>query len=160
MDNMKARGFYSKELPIYYITPREQAQLLNIVLELHELTDSIIKQLRNSIKYSWMSERQAKDSKGDMSMIDTMFWQRSEPLFFNAVEDAVNNNGKLTPKAAIDWLSKISKLTERLYEEQVLSSVVIKQRHMEQLNNLRAFLYGNKQLVAFRNRYKSTKENS
>ena len=130
------------------------------MLELHELTDSVIKQLRNSIKYSWMSERQAKDSKGDMSMIDTMFWQRSEPLFFRLVEDAVNNNGKVTPTAARDWLSKISKLTERLYEEQVLSSAVIKQRHMEQLNNLRAFLYGNKQLAAFRNRYKSTKENS
>lgn len=160
MDNMKARGFYSKELPIYHIPSSQQTQLLETVLKLHELTDSIIKQLRNSIKYSWMSERQAKDSKGDMSMIDTMFWQRSEPLFFSAVENAVNNGGKLTPTAAIDWLSKISKLTERLYEEQVLSSAVVKQRHMEQLNNLRAFLYGNKQLAAFRNRYKSTKENS
>lgn len=156
----KANGFYSKELPIYHIPSSQQTQLLETVLKLHELTDSIIKQLRNSIKYSWMSERQAKDSKGDMSMIDNMFWQRSEPLFFSAVEDAVNNGGKLTPMAAIDWLSKISKLTERLYEEQVLSSAVIKQRHMEQLNNLRAFLYGNKQLAAFRNRYKSTKENS
>lgn len=161
MDNMKARGFYSKELPIYYISASQQTDLLQTVLELHELTDSIIKQLRNSIKYSWMSERQAKDSKGDMSMIDTMFWQRSEPLFFKTIESAVNNNGQLTSTSATEWLNKISKLTEQIYEEQVLSTAVIKQRHMEQLNSLRAFLYGNKQLTAFRNRYKSNnKENS
>lgn len=161
MDNMKARGFYSKELPIYYIPPSQQTDLLQTVLELHELTDSIIKQLRNSIKYSWMSERQAKDSKGDMSMIDSMFWQRSEPLFFKTIESAVNNNGQLTSTSATEWLGKISKLTEQIYEEQVLSTAVIKQRHMEQLNSLRAFLYGNKQLTAFRNRHKSNnKENS
>ena len=160
MDNMKARGFYSKELPIYHISPRDQTRLLNTVLELHELTDSIIKQLRNSIKYSWMSERQAKDSKGDMSMIDTMFWQRSESIFFKTVEHAVNNDGQLTSKSAIEWLSKISKLTEQIYEEQVLSTAVIKQRHMEQLNSLRAFLYGSKQLTAFRNRYKSNNKES
>lgn len=160
MDNMKARGFYSKELPIYYISARQQTQLLSTVLELHELTESIVKQLRSGIKYSWMSERQAKDTKGDISMIDTMFWQRSEPLFFMAVEDAVNHDGQITSITALTWLNKICKLAERIYEEQVLSSGVIKQRYMEQLNNLRAFLYGNKQLTGFRNRHKTNNKES
>lgn len=160
MDNMKARGFYSKELPIYYIPSDQQTQLLETVLELHKLTDTLVKRLRDSVKYSWLSERQAKDTKGDMSMIDTMFWQRSEPLFFAAIESAVNNEGQLTPRLAIEWFHKIAKLTEQIYEEQVLSTAVIKQRHMEQFNNLRAFLYGDKQLMTFRNRHKSNNKES
>lgn len=160
MDNMKARGFYSKELPIYHIRPEDQEQLLNTVLELHTLTDSIVRQLRESIKKGWLSERQAKDTKGDMSNIDAMFWQRSETLFFAAIDEATRYGGKLTRDAGTRWLNRISKLTEQIFEEQVLSSAVIKQRHMEQLNQLRAFLYGNKALADFRGRHKVTnKEN-
>ena len=161
MDNMKARGFYSKELPIYHIDPEDQEQLLNTVLELHTLTDSIVRQLRDSIKKSWLSERQAKDTKGDMSNIDAMFWQRSEPLFFAAIDNATRHAGKLTNETAMRWLHRISKLTEQLFEEQVLSSAVIKQRHMKQLSLLRDFLYGNKALADFRGRHKTTiKENA
>lgn len=160
MDNMKARGFYSKELPIYHIQLKDQTQLLNTVLELHTLTDSIVRQLRESIKKGWLSERQAKDTKGDMSNIDAMFWQRSEPLFFAAIDEATRYGGKLTRDAGTRWLNRINKLTEQIFEEQVLSSAVIKQRHMEQLNQLRAFLYGNKALADFRGRHKVTnKEN-
>lgn len=160
MDNMKARGFYSKELPIYHIQLKDQTQLLNTVLELHTLTDGIVRQLRESIKKGWLSERQAKDTNGDMSNIDAMFWQRSEPLFFAAIDDAAHHSGKLTNDAGTRWLNRINKLTEQIFEEQVLSSAVIKQRHMEQLNQLRAFLYGNKALADFRGRHKVTnKEN-
>lgn len=160
MDNMKARGFYSEALPFYYIPAKHQARLLKTVFEMHNLTETIVKQLRDSIKYAWMSERQAKDTKGDMSMIDAMFWQRSERLFFSAVESAINNAGELPANSALTWLNSISALAITLYEEQVLSSGVIRQRHMQQLNNLRAFLYGNKQLTQFRTRYKAKKEAS
>lgn len=160
MDNMKARGFYSKELPIYHIESEAQDVLLDTVLELHTLTDSIVRKLRDSIKKSWMSERQAKDTKGDMSNIDAMFWQRSEPLFFAAIDAATRNGGKLTHDAGTRWLNRVAKLTEQIFEEQVLSSAVIKQRHMAQLNQLRAFLYGNKALANFRGRHKAAnKEN-
>lgn len=160
MDNMKARGFYSKELPIYYTPARDQTQLLSTVLELHTLTDSIVRQLRESIKKGWMSERQAKDTKGDMSNIDAMFWQRSEPLFFAAIDDAARHGGKLTHDAGTRWLNRIIKLTEQIFEEQVLSSAIIKQRHMAQLNQLRAFLYDNKALTNFRGHHKAVnKEN-
>lgn len=160
MDNMKARGFYSKELPIYYISAGYQTQLLKTVIELHTLTESIVKQLRNSIKYSWMSERQAKDSKGDMSIIDTIFWQRSEPSFFAAVEDAINHEGKMTPVAALMWLNKICTLAKQIFDEQVLASGKVEQRHMAQLDGLNAFLYGNKQLTIFRNRQKTNNKES
>lgn len=155
MDNMKARGFYSAELPIYHITENHQDILLETVLTMHGLTETIVKQLRDSIKYAWMSERQAKDTKGDMSMIDTMFWQRSERLFFTAVESAINHKGELPAHSALTWLNSISELAITIYEEQVLSSEVIRQRHMQQLNNLRAFLYGNKQLTQFRKLYQA-----
>uniref|UniRef100_UPI0025DEE20B type I-E CRISPR-associated protein Cse1/CasA n=1 Tax=Psychrobacter sp. TaxID=56811 RepID=UPI0025DEE20B len=158
MDNMKARGFYSHQLPIYYISTKHQARLLKVVLELQMLTGTIVKTLRDSIKYSWMSERHAKDSKGDMSMIDTMFWQRSEAMFFNAIADAVNNEGLLTADAARKWLVNLCQLTLQIYDEQVLSADVVSQRHMAQLNNLRAFLYGNKQLTEFRNKHKANKD--
>lgn len=160
MDNMKARGFYSKELPIFYISASDQSKLLTAVIELHELTDSIVKQLRNSIKFSWMSERQAKESKGDMSMIDTMFWQRSQTIFFAAVEDAVNHHGQLTSIAASRWLNQICRLTKQIFDEQVLATNKVEQRHMAQLDGLNAFLYTNKQLSAFRGRHNSNVEAS
>lgn len=156
MDNMKARCFYSKELPIYHINPDDQQQLLDTVLELQTLTDSVVVQLRNSIKKSWMSEQRASDTKGDMSSIDAMFWQRSESLFFTAINEAVRNGGRLSNDAGLRWLNSIINLADQIFEEQVLSSAVIKQRHMAQLNQLRAFLYGNKALANFRGRHNAT----
>ena len=160
MDNMKARGFYSAELPMLYIADEYKTALLTSVKELYDLSDSMLKATRDAIKYGLMAERQAKDSKGDLSNIDAMFWQRSQPLFFGLITQASDNQGELPPKASLEWLRKMRLLAEQLFDEQVLSVAVIKQRHMEQRNKLTGLLYGNKIARNFAERQKALLENN
>lgn len=173
MNKAKTLGFYSNELPIFYISASDQSKLLTAVIELHELTENIRYKLCDCIKEAWLprqdpsnkpvnSSKLRKDLKAKMNVenIDTMFWQRSQTIFFAAVEDAVNNHGQLTSIAASRWLNQICRLTKQIFDEQVLATNKVEQRHMAQLDGLNAFLYTNKQLSAFRGRHNSNVEAS
>lgn len=80
MDNMKARCWYESHLPILHISKDSHDKFIQTVSELLEPARDALKELRGQIKGAWFSR--PKDVKGDTSMIDSSYWQATEPHFY------------------------------------------------------------------------------
>jgi CRISPR system Cascade subunit CasA len=123
MDNMKARGWYSTELPLFNLTTRQREKLLKHVKSVQLLASEALWQCRTQIKSAWFSH--PGDVKGDTSFIDLQFWQRTEQAFYHTIAAmlADDNCGEpLTPEAALSWLLALKRTAIDLFDELVLSA--------------------------------------
>ncbi len=154
MDNMKARGWYSVNMPLFIVKPEKQDRLLVQVNQVQKLASDVLWQCRTQIKAAWF-ERPG-DTKGDLSYIDLAFWQRTESEFFDTVAylvDAISQDEQgLTPEQASHWLKSLRNTACDLFDEFALSELYgdramskkIKARQM-----LTGWLYGSKLVKAF-----------
>ncbi|MBU1619637.1 MAG: type I-E CRISPR-associated protein Cse1/CasA [Gammaproteobacteria bacterium] len=123
MDNMKARGWYSTELPLFNMTTRQREKLLKHVKSVQLLASEALWQCRTQIKSAWFSH--PGDVKGDTSFIDLQFWQRTEQAFYHTVAAMLaddNSSEPLTPEAALLWLLALKHTATDLFDELVLSA--------------------------------------
>jgi CRISPR system Cascade subunit CasA len=126
MDNMKARGWYSVEMPLFNVSQGRQDQLLVEVKTLQELANQTLRESRNQIKTAWFSR--PSDAKGDMSYIDLSFWQRTEASFFNAVSALIHgapNQHWLTAEHAEAFLKNLAAAALNLFDELVLADAIV-----------------------------------
>lgn len=122
MDNMKARGWYSTELPLFNLSTRQREKLLKHVKAVQLLASESLWQCRTQIKSAWFSH--PGDVKGDSSFIDLQFWQRTEQAFYNTITAMLtddNNSEPLSPEAALTWLLTLKRTATDLFDELVLS---------------------------------------
>ena len=151
--SFSALGIYSVEMPMLYLKDYVQIALFENTKQLLEIAESMLSAVNFTINT-------AKDLSQSEPAVARAFWQRSQPLFFGLITQASDNQGELPPKASLEWLRKMRLLAEQLFDEQVLSVAVIKQRHMEQRNKLTGLLYGNKIARNFAERQKALLENN
>lgn len=122
MDNMKARGWYSTELPLFNLTTNQRETLLKHIKTVQQFATEALWQCRTQIKSAWFSH--PGDVKGDTSFIDLQFWQRTEQAFYHTIATmlADDKNGEpLTPEAALRWLLALKHTATDLFDELVLS---------------------------------------
>ncbi|ETS29557.1 type I-E CRISPR-associated protein Cse1/CasA [Photorhabdus temperata] len=132
MDNMKARCWYSVIMPLFFVLPEQQEDILCQVKDLQKLATTIIWLCRNQIKAAWFEK--PAEVKGDTSFIDLAFWQQSESLFFSVVhqiiDNARSNDPFLTPEQAKHWLNTLRHLCLGLFDEHAALSELGNERSM------------------------------
>jgi len=162
MDNMKARGWYSVEMPIVYSPAERRNQQLDLVSDMQALATETLKQCRALIKAAW-SDRPG-DLKGDFSFIDLQFYQHTEKDFFSLIADTTlnctNTYYTLSPEGANRWRRAITNTALNLFDALTLDGVDQGQprnmkRIITQRRELTAWLNGvkNKPLKQFKERY-------
>jgi CRISPR system Cascade subunit CasA len=158
MDQMKARGYYSKEMPFFLVPGWRREAFFHRIRELQQLANEILWQTRSQIKSAWFNK--PGEVKGDMSFIDLSFWQRTESVFFTAVAQLASmtqEQDSLVFSEAQQWLSRMQQITLALFDEQVLSTQPT-QREMRRCvtarRQLTGWIYGSKVIKAFRTKHR------
>jgi CRISPR system Cascade subunit CasA len=122
MDNMKARGWYSTELPLFNLSARRRDNILKHIKALQLLASETLWQCRTQIKSAWFSK--PGEVKGDTAFIDLQFWQRTERNFYLTVAGMLadeNRSEPLTAEVALGWLLTLKRTAIDLFDELVLS---------------------------------------
>ncbi|MEI8571109.1 type I-E CRISPR-associated protein Cse1/CasA [Methylomonas sp. LW13] len=123
MDNMKARCWYEARFPVFYLSVQQQHQLIGWAGELIDAARETVKILRSEVKIAWF--RRPEDAKGDMSQIDTQFWQASEAEFFRLLDRlaTLSAGGGMAPaEIYADWFAVLKSKMTGVFEVATLSS--------------------------------------
>lgn len=125
MDNMKARCWYEHELPMLYLDP---TQILNVQAWAQELITSardVVPLLRKYVKAAWY--RRPEDANGDVSFIDTEFWQLTEPTFYRLVSKLASlpvETGLAPAEVYSEWRTTLYSSVDRLFNQYALQTTV------------------------------------
>ncbi|WP_102504897.1 type I-E CRISPR-associated protein Cse1/CasA [Salinivibrio kushneri] len=154
MDNMKARGWYNSELPLFAFSEEQQEDVLTAVNTLQDLSVKSLKQLRDQIKNAWFDR--PKDAKGDTSFIDLAFWQKTESGFFTAVSQLIENIEQedeiLTPEQAKKWLNTLRAVCFDLFDGYAMTELGNARnmaRRIKARQTLSWWLFNSKDIKAF-----------
>jgi len=122
MDNMKARCWYESNMPLFPLNPENSTVVKNRLSHLVGAAFEVAQNLRSSVKSAWFSR--PKDTKGDMSFLDTSFWQRTEPAFYQNLGRLVKDpmNESLVAEIAKNWEKTIRKTAQDLFDTWALSA--------------------------------------
>ncbi|GGO67560.1 type I-E CRISPR-associated protein Cse1/CasA [Bowmanella pacifica] len=166
MDNMKARGWYSVQFPLYEIEEPAKEAFLVYVKDFVELASQANSMLRSQIKSAWF-ERPA-EAKGDVSQFEKQFWQNTEAVFFQSVsavlDDLQSGAGQVSADTARFWLTHIQRQTLDLFDQVVISTLQADRstkRKIQARMLLAGWLYKGKTAQTFKSTYHipdSTKE--
>lgn len=157
MDNMKARGWYDISLPLFQLDLDQQTKMLLAIKELQELTNKFRLELNKRIKEAWF-ERPG-DAKGDTSFIAAQFWQKTENIFFEAVQRLSQQEiyYPFETATAENWLKSIRKITESLFDEYTLTVDVGDPKQLRRIMQARRFLniwlYASKDIKNFKKQH-------
>lgn len=157
MDNMKARCWYEKEIPLISIELEQQSDFLRTVKELQELTNKFRLELNKRIKEAWFNR--PSDAKGDTSFIAAEFWRRTENTFFDAVQTLSEQEDyyPLLTDAATAWLKNIQAITVDLFDEYTLSVDIgdprALKRVMQARQSFRRWIYGSRDIKNFKQQH-------
>lgn len=123
MDNMKARCWYEARFPVFYLSAQQQSDLIAWAGELIDAARETVKILRSEVKAAWF--RRPEDAKGDMSQIDSQFWQASEAEFFRLLErlaTVAGDRGMASAEIYADWFAALRSKMIGVFEVATLSS--------------------------------------
>ena len=124
MDNMKARCWYDTHFPILALNKKQQGNLVDWAGEFIRAARSVVKILRDETKAAWF--KRPNDAKGDMGMIDTMFWDSTEQVFYSLLHKLAELPGE-TAMAPSDiyqsWFNSLQKNVFQIFERATLDSV-------------------------------------
>lgn len=159
MDNMKARGWYSKSMPLFNIDILDQDRILNHVHGVQKLASNMLWHCRTQVKAAWFEK--PGDVKGDTSFIDLAYWQKTESVFFQLVTQISDNitnqseSSSLTDSANF-WLKQMQNITLSLFDEYALSELGNNRsmaKRIEARRALTGWLYGGKDIKSFKTKY-------
>ncbi|OMH30525.1 type I-E CRISPR-associated protein Cse1/CasA [Motiliproteus sp. MSK22-1] len=80
MDNMKARCWYEQTFPLLRLDKQQQSQLMESVGDMLRCARLAVYLLKAHVKEAWFNS--PGDVKGDMSHVESPFWQDSEADFY------------------------------------------------------------------------------
>ena len=155
MDNMKARGWYASEFPLYRLNPEVRDKQIHIIRDLQKLAEETAWQLRTQIKNAWFEK--PGDAKGDFSFIDLQFWQSTQAPFFATVQAILKNQGGwMDSPTATYWLQQLSQAAHQIFDQQVLTNLYPDRemhRKIKARRQLNGWLHGGKTVKHFKKNY-------
>ena len=120
-DKGKTRNWYESTMPIYPLNPKDTEAVADfvggLIASAHELSSS----LRYAVKSAWFGS--PKDAKGDISFLDSAFWQNTESSFYSLLERLVNNleNDDIKNSLVDEWGKALIKEAETLFDSNALA---------------------------------------
>ena len=123
MDNMKARCWYESHFPVFYLDKKQKNNLMEWGAEFINPAREVVKILRTQVKEAWF--RRPKEAKGDMSHIDTQFWQATEADFYKILEQLADLPGEtgMAPAEIYQlWFKCLEKQIRLVFETATLQS--------------------------------------
>ena len=104
----KARCWYEQQMPIVHVDPEYQPLFIQFTANLINASRDVVKELRSQVKAAWFSR--PKDAKGDISMVDDMFWHSTEPAFYQQLfilAKQPSDTRQLPVEVAQHWLKTL-----------------------------------------------------
>lgn len=154
MDNMKARCWYESLLPIFPLPAGDANIIKGRIGCFIDAATEVAQNLRASVKSAWF--RRPKDVKGDMSFLDTSFWQETEIPFYNSLGLLVSDVGddKQAARLAKDWERTLRRKAEDLFDRWALAGQeegLDMKRVVKARNELRKWLGNGKAMKELKN---------
>ncbi|HLV30128.1 MAG TPA: type I-E CRISPR-associated protein Cse1/CasA [Chitinispirillaceae bacterium] len=117
MNNMKAECWYDATMPVYPFDPKTAEQVSAFIQELISATQDIANSVKMKVKNAWFNS--PKDAKGDMSFVESAFWQNTEPDFYNLLRELSENpeSAVLKNKLVEQWMVILSVQAYKLFEQ-------------------------------------------
>jgi CRISPR system Cascade subunit CasA len=121
MDNMKARCWYEATLPLYDLSDcdeRARERLQGQVAYWLAGADLAVFFLRSAVKVAWFNE-----ARGDFSMVDASFWNRTEADFYAQLKDLIGklraneDIGLVVEEIRTRWREKLSSACLDLFND-------------------------------------------
>jgi CRISPR system Cascade subunit CasA len=123
MDNMKARCWYDHTLPVFLMPDEQIVALQRWVETLLLAAREASPLLRKQIKEAWY--RHPENASGDISFIETEFWQKTESLFYQLLArlaDAARLQQPMSAEIKTEWFKALYRTLAELFDQYALSS--------------------------------------
>lgn len=124
MDNMKARGWYESQMPIYHLDDGGNEALADRAAALIEAAQFVCSNLRQAVKRAWFSERTS--ISGDLGFVTQSFWQSTESSFFVALQleyDSIRSGGEEPDRRF--WLQLLHQESMQLFDHFTASGNIV-----------------------------------
>jgi CRISPR system Cascade subunit CasA len=120
MNNMKAECWYDSTMPVFPLDPSKANELSGYLQRFIKAAQDIAINVKSKVKSAWFNS--PKDVKGDLSFIDTEFWQTTEAYFFKTAQRVYENFDSPTVKNEIvqDWMNLLSSQAYKLFDDNAL----------------------------------------
>lgn len=124
MDNMKARGWYSTQMPLLAIPVDHQDIMLDWVKQMTEAARATAWRVRINLKAAWFARPQ--DIKGDFSFVEFSFWEHTETNFYDCLFRLFhflenNQDGLFSADIAGRWYRNVRDAALGIFDELSLS---------------------------------------
>ncbi|AUJ72262.1 type I-E CRISPR-associated protein Cse1/CasA [Pseudoalteromonas sp. NC201] len=159
MDNMKARGWYDSQFPIFLLDEAKRADVIHDLNYSIQLALEFSSMMRMQIKEALFDR--PKDIKADLAQHVLCYWQNTERDFFTVAE-AICIQGELQSEDAKRWFYRALNAVLDIFDEVVLSISMDNQaitRKIAARQKLTAWLHGKKTSKEFKQRYNIKTEN-
>jgi CRISPR system Cascade subunit CasA len=124
MDYMKARSWYEATMPLIHIDKEIRSDYESRVSQMIKTANLIAFNVRLSIKKALFAPGAAVS--GDLSVIDSEFWQNTEPDFYRILGELHENLKNKHPlnDMKLRWLSILSQEGEMLFDRYSQSNMI------------------------------------
>lgn len=162
MDNMKARCWYYHTFPLFNLAPQQRKKLLQWADDLITVANDVSSILRKQVKAAWF--RRPEDAKGDMNTVSLDFWQRSEPVFYELLDQLAKVPGEQElppPELYSQWEKTLVSLTLKIFDAWVLEAAnedMDMKRIIAERDGLKRLVYGCKSMKTIKARALPEKE--
>ncbi len=121
MDNMKARCWYESTIPLMSMDKDEAREVAQFVETMVKQAQEISVSLRTSVKAAWANR--VSDLKGDMSFLDTSFWQNTESSFYQILDSLVIDLSDIEMRNTLvdKWSFALKNEVESLFDSNALA---------------------------------------
>jgi len=121
MDNMKARCWYESTMPVFAI---EKSKLDYLSVFINSFINNAQKSaiyLKSGVKAAWFNS--PKEVKGDISFLETSFWQNTEKEFYEILKESIDNIESPSEMNLIveRWKKVLNEETLRLFDTWALA---------------------------------------
>jgi CRISPR system Cascade subunit CasA len=120
MDNMKARGWYAKEMPLLVVKPETQDQLLAWVEQLTVVASESAGRTQAAVRSAWFSR--PKDVGGDLSYVGRRVFEATEADFYTCLFDLwdaiqAGAEGVMPEPVAGWWYTRLHDATLQVFDD-------------------------------------------
>lgn len=117
MDNMKARCWYESTMPLVHVGDEFASQFAGETARLVKAADFTAFLLRTNLKKAWY--KSPGDVKGDLTFINSRFWQETESGFYRQVEAIARSlkNGEDVEDLRREWLTVLRRHALTIFDD-------------------------------------------
>ncbi len=120
MDNAKARCWYEATLPVWQLDDKTAIKLEATMGDIINATEQIANNLRAAVKDAWISK--GNKAKGDLSVVQTAFWQQTETAFYQLLSKLVTTTSADQDDSPLrqQWFNTLNHHSLKLFDQWAL----------------------------------------